>query len=59
IQHRGFKSIAVITGIDDSKLLAQKLTEGEAQRNTSNWYHFGFNRDFLNQMNVSRLDSIE
>lgn len=59
IQHRGFKNIAAITGISDSKVLAQKLTEGEAQRNTSRWYQFGFSRDFLNQMNVSRLDSID
>lgn len=59
IQHRGFKDIAAITGINDSKILAQKLTEGEARRNTSRWHQFGFNRDFLNQMNVSRLDSID
>lgn len=59
IQHRGFKNIATITGINDSKLLVQKLTEGDAKRNTNNWRHFSFNRNFLEQMNVSRLDSID
>ena len=59
IQHRGFKNIATITGVNDSKLLVQKLTEGDAKRNTSNWHHFSFNRNFLEQMNVNRLDSID
>lgn len=59
IQHRGFKNISIITGVSDSQLLAQKLREGEAERNTNRWHHFIFNRDFLNQMNVSRLDSID
>ncbi|UDJ80838.1 SEFIR domain-containing protein [Kosakonia oryzae] len=58
IQHRGFNNLAVITGINDSKLLAQKLTEGDALRNTNSWHQFGFNRNFLEQMNVERLDSI-
>ncbi len=59
IQHRGFKNIATITGVNDSELLVQKLTEGDAKRNTSNWHHFSFNRNFLEQMNVNRLDSID
>ncbi|EMQ7128475.1 TPA: hypothetical protein G8N62_004447 [Salmonella enterica] len=58
IQHRGFDNLAVITGINDSKELARKLTEGDAQRNTNSWHHLGFNRNFLEQMNVERLDSI-
>ncbi|MDM6773276.1 hypothetical protein, partial [Klebsiella michiganensis] len=29
------------------------------KRNTSNWHHFSFNRNFLEQMNVNRLDSID
>ncbi|MDM6777774.1 SEFIR domain-containing protein [Klebsiella michiganensis] len=31
IQHRGFKNIATITGVNDSELLVQKLTEGDAK----------------------------
>lgn len=58
IQHRGFESLAVITGISDSKQLAEKLTDGSAQKNTNGWSQFGFGRNFLEQMNVSRLDSI-
>ncbi|HIB6000325.1 TPA: hypothetical protein ACWXCA_002918, partial [Klebsiella pneumoniae] len=58
IQHRGFKNIATITGINDSKLLVQKLTEGDAKKNTNNWHQFSFSRNFLEKMNISRLDSI-
>ncbi|HHE5698206.1 TPA: SEFIR domain-containing protein [Citrobacter amalonaticus] len=58
IQHRGFKNIATITGINDSKLLAENLIKGEAQRITGNWHQFGFGRNFLDKMNVSRMDSI-
>lgn len=58
IQHRGFENLAVITGISDSKQLIQKLTDGSAQRNTNSWGHFGLGRNFLEQMNASRLDSI-
>jgi len=58
IQHRGFNSLAAITGINDSKVLAQKIKEGEALANTKSWFQFGFNRNFLEKMNVDRLNTM-
>lgn len=57
IQHRGFKNIATITGINDSDILAKKIREGVAI--TSNWNQFGFNRNFIEKMKVDRLNSID
>ncbi|MGK3128419.1 TIR domain-containing protein [Pantoea sp. C8B4] len=57
IQRRGFKSIAEITGISDSDVLAQKVKEGDNLANTRNWNQFGFGRNFLDAMNIDRLNT--
>ena len=57
MQKRGFKNIAVITGVSDSEVLAGKLREGASR--TNDWYQFGFDRNFVEKMNVNRLNSIE
>jgi len=56
IQRRGFNNIAVITGIDDSEVLARKLKEADST--TSSWHQFGFDRNFSEKMNVDRMNSI-
>lgn len=59
IQHRGFKDIAVITGIDDSKKLTERLINGANLKNIDTWKHFRFAESFLEMMNVERMNTIK
>lgn len=57
IQRRGFENIATITGISDSKVLANKLNASYSK--TDSWHHFSFDRNFAEKMNADRMNSID
>jgi hypothetical protein len=57
-QHKNFKKLARITGIEDADLLRQKVKEGHERLNVSTWHDFMFERDFWQAMNMDKLDTV-
>jgi len=57
-QHRHFKNLSIITGIDDANILKDKVKEGFNRLRVENWNDFGFRRDFWQAMNIDKLDTI-
>ncbi|WP_462250970.1 SEFIR domain-containing protein [Ekhidna sp.] len=58
-QHKYFKKLAVVTGIQDIEELRKKVREGHERLNVNNWYEFRFERDFWGTMNMEKLDSLK
>lgn len=59
IQQRGFKNIAAITGIKDSKELAEKIIEGAKLKNIDSWGSFHMRKNYLEQMHIERMNTIK
>ena len=59
-QHRGFRNLAAITGIDSSDNLRSAVDEGKERLGIQQWRDFWWvNRDFSESMNLANLDTIK
>ena len=58
-QHRNFKNLAVITGINDANKLREKVNSGVTRLNVERWNTAYFYASFWECMNMDGLDSIK
>ena len=58
-QHKGFKKLATITGIDDAEVLRSTVKAGIERLEVSKWYNFHFNNDFWYSMNMEKIDTLK
>jgi len=59
-QHKHFKKLAVITGIDDADTLRAAVKAGREKIWQNNWSPFGFRgTDFWSSMNMDKLDTLK
>ncbi len=58
-QHKNFKKLARITGIDSVDTLREKVKEGHARLDVGKWRDFHFQRNFWGAMNMDNLDTIK
>jgi hypothetical protein len=60
-QHKNFKKLATITGIDDADKLRQAVKEGCERCRVNKWQElFFFSRvNFINAMNMDKLDTLD
>ena len=60
-QHKGFKHLALITGIDDAEKLRTAVTAGEARLGVNQWhdFHFLLSGSFSAWMNLSKLNTLK
>jgi hypothetical protein len=57
-QHKHFKKLSIITGIDSADDLREKVLEGNERLETREWYNFHFERNFWSSMNMDELDTL-
>ena len=58
-QHKNFKKLAIITGIDDADTLRATVKEGHERLRTDSWHNFRRNRSFWPSMNMDKLDTLK
>lgn len=58
-QHKHFKNLATITGIDDAETLRAAVKEGHEKLGTNSWHNFHFDRSFWTSMNMDKLDTLK
>ncbi|HOE18857.1 MAG TPA: hypothetical protein PLX02_14285 [Syntrophorhabdaceae bacterium] len=58
-QHKGFKKLSIITGIDDAEKLRVAVREGYERLGISNWRDFRFSMNFQDYMNLSKMDTLK
>lgn len=60
-QHKHFKALATITGIDSADRLRELVKEGQERLQIGRWhdFHFGFGTDFWGLMNMDKLDTLQ
>lgn len=58
-QHKGFKKLATVTGIEDADTLRELVKSGIERLGVSKWTNFRFNRDFWKTMNMDKLDTLK
>lgn len=58
-QHKGFKKLATVTGIDDADLLREQTKAGMERLDVGKWYNFHFNRNFWDAMNMDKLNILK
>lgn len=58
-QHKNFKKLALITGINDADKLREEVKKGHERLETNRWNNFHFNRSFWESMNMDQLDTIK
>lgn len=58
-QHKYFKKLAIITGINDVEKLKSTIKEGQQRLNTNNWNTGEFGSSFWEIMNIDKFDSIK
>ena len=58
-QHKNFKKLARITGIDSADTLREKVKEGHDRLEVGKWHDFHFERNFWGAMNMDNLDTIK
>lgn len=59
-QHRGFRKLAAITGIDRADILRSAVAEGKNRIGVNKWHDFRWhNQDFSQAMNLENLDTIK
>ncbi len=58
-QHKGFKKLSIVTGIDNADNLRAAVKEGHERLGTSNWSDFRFSRNFRDYMNLDKLDTLK
>lgn len=58
-QHKNFKKLAIITGIDDADVLRDKVKEGHERLKVDSWHNFHRTRTFWPSMNMDKLDTLK
>ena len=58
-QHKNFKKLARITGVDSADTLREKVKEGHERLDVGKWHDFHFERNFWRAMNMDNLDTIK
>lgn len=58
-QHKHFKKIATITGIESADELREKVKEGHENLRVNQWHDFRFERDFWGSMNMDNIDTLK
>jgi len=58
-QHKNFKKLAIVTGIDDANKLREAVKEGHKRLGVERWYNFHYERSFWGTMNMEKLDTIK
>lgn len=58
-QHKYFKKLSTITGIESADDLREKVKEGHTRLETDRWYNFHFERNFWSSMNMDELDKLK
>jgi hypothetical protein len=58
-QHKGFKKLATVTGVDDADLLREQSKAGMVRLDVGKWHNFHFNRNFWDAMNMDKLDTLK
>lgn len=58
-QHRFFRKLSIITGIDDVDELRKKVEEGHKRLGVNSWHNFNFERNFWSSMNMDKLDKLK
>lgn len=57
-QHRYFRHLATITGVDSVGELREKVKVGYERLGVASWHNFMFDRTFAEEMNLAKLDTI-
>lgn len=57
-QHKHFKRLTIITGIDSADDLRRMVKEGQERLGVNQWYDFHFERNFWSSMNMDQLDTL-
>ena len=58
-QHKHFKKLSIITGIESADSLREKVKEGHERLGTGQWHDFYFERNFWLSMNMDELDKLK
>lgn len=58
-QHKYFNKLAIVTGIANADELREKVKEGYKRLDVENWRDFRFNGNFLESMNMDKLDTLK
>lgn len=58
-QHKHFKKLATITGIDDVEKLRAAVKEGQERLEVGRWHNFRFGGNFWSSKNMDKLNSIK
>jgi len=58
-QHKGFKKLAIVTGIEDANQLRIAVKEGHKRLGINQWHTFDFGGNFWISMNMDKLDTIK
>lgn len=56
-QHKNFKKLATITGIDDATALRESVKKGHERLRADQWHNFGFS--FWEYLNMDKLDTLK
>lgn len=58
-QHKGFKRLAKITGIDDAEKLRAMVKDGQQRMQIGKWNEFRFSGNLSTTMNLDQLDTLK
>jgi len=58
-QHKYYSKLAIITGVPNGDTLRIKVKEGMVRLGVATWHNFMFNRGFLDEMNLDKLDTVK
>jgi hypothetical protein len=58
-QHKNFKKLALITGIDDADKLRSAVKAGHERLEANTWHNLHSHRDFWASMNMDNLDTLK
>ena len=58
-QHKNFRNLATVTGIDDADALRVAVKEAHAREEVERWNKFWFDRTFWAAMNMDALDTLK
>jgi len=58
-QHKGFKKLAIVTGIEDANQLRILVKEGHERLGINQWHNFHFSGNFGISMNMDKLDTLK
>jgi hypothetical protein len=58
-QHKNFKNLAVITGIDDADALRKAYKEGHERLDVRRWHKYPLSENFWSSMNMDKLDTLK